>query len=683
MSCRRISVKSAKLEHEGYERRLELWLLRYVTKNYALIVRSNYFDDVCEFLGMEEEKASEEALKERLKTLEQEDIKIESALEANIVKLSSALNLSEAEKLLLEYAIAVEIYGAFGRAIGRVAKNIGYLDACDFFATIFAKNRSEFKDALKWNSPLRAICDVRFSYDAEDILDMDSDLAVKISSERFDLANAFESAFRTCDAGDLGLDDFDYIKFDLPSIANHLKTAKKGANVLLYGKPGTGKTEFVKAMAKGLGRTLYEVAYEGEKGRSKDGERRLQALNLAGNILDKKANLLLFDEVEDVFGRRGSDISKALINRTLEDNEIATLWVTNDIEQIDDAYIRRFDAVIEFPLPPRKVRERIIKRYANGLIGEKTQAKLAENKNASPALIANAAKMISNLKDNSNLNDGDKLFLDLIDKNLAAQGVLSKEEQKKKAKKAKRKALKKEIKKALKKSKKMLDLPAHYDTRFVNVSEDLEEIADGIAKSGSAKLCLYGPAGTGKSAFGKYIAKKTNRPLIIKNASDLLSPFVGMTEKNIAGAFAQAKKIGAVLVFGEADSFLSDRERARAGWERTQVNEMLTQMEHFKGIFVATTNLVDTLDKASARRFDAKIKFDYLTREQAENLFAKECEGLGVKKGKIALKLSNLTPGDFAAVKGGAKFNPIKDAKDFAARLEDEVRHKKLNDENE
>lgn len=63
----------------------------------------------------------------------------------------------------------------------------------------------------------------------------------------------------------------------------------------------------------------------------------------------------------------------------------------------------------------------------------------------------------------------------------------------------------------------------------------------------------------------------------------------------------------------EADSLLSDRVHAGQQWEITQVNEMLTQMETFSGIFICTTNLMDKLDAASLRRFDFKVKFDYLS----------------------------------------------------------------------
>jgi transitional endoplasmic reticulum ATPase len=109
-----------------------------------------------------------------------------------------------------------------------------------------------------------------------------------------------------------------------------------------------------------------------------------------------------------------------------------------------------------------------------------------------------------------------------------------------------------------------------------------------------------------------------------------MNMFVGETEKEIANAFAQAQIDNAILVIDEADGFLRDRAGAGWSWEVAQVNELLTQMEAFEGIFVASTNLIDTMDAASLRRFDFKLKFDYLNRDQRRALVAKSlCHGQG------------------------------------------------------
>ncbi len=72
-------------------------------------------------------------------------------------------------------------------------------------------------------------------------------------------------------------------------------------------------------------------------------------------------------------------------------------------------------------------------------------------------------------------------------------------------------------------------------------------------------------------------------PLTVKRVSDLISPYAGKSEQNIARAFGDAQSEQAVLMMDEVDSFLQDRRGAQRGREVSLVNEMLTQMEAFPG----------------------------------------------------------------------------------------------------
>ena len=99
------------------------------------------------------------------------------------------------------------------------------------------------------------------------------------------------------------------------------------------------------------------------------------------------------------------------------------------------------------------------------------------------------------------------------------------------------------------------------------------------------------------------------------------------------------------------------RGRARAtashSWEISGVNEMLTWMESHPYPFICTTNLMDTLDPASLRRFSFKVKYDFLTREQVREAF-KHFFGIEVRTSDVS-GLDKLTPGDFALVKNKAE----------------------------
>jgi SpoVK/Ycf46/Vps4 family AAA+-type ATPase len=156
--------------------------------------------------------------------------------------------------------------------------------------------------------------------------------------------------------------------------------------------------------------------------------------------------------------------------------------------------------------------------------------------------------------------------------------------------------------------------------------------------------------------------------------------WVGETEKNFAKMFEEARSERAVLLLDEADSFLQDRSNAQRSWEVTEVNEMLTQMETFDGTFIASTNLIDKLDPAALRRFDLKVKFDYLRPEQAWVMFQDTARKLGLKvdaDNRGALNTLNvLTPGDFAAVIRQARLRHPSSARDLLDRLEAECQVK-------
>jgi len=151
----------------------------------------------------------------------------------------------------------------------------------------------------------------------------------------------------------------------------------------------------------------------------------------------------------------------------------------------------------------------------------------------------------------------------------------------------------------------------------------------------------------------------------------LISSYVGQTEQNIAEAFSEAKSKKAMLIFDEADTFLQNRNNAVRSWEVSQVNEMLTWMESHEYPFVCTTNLLETLDEASLRRFTFKIKFDFLTKEQVNEAIK---HFFNIKNTNV--NINGLTAGDFATVKKKAEFLDITDLETITNMLYCEVRLK-------
>jgi SpoVK/Ycf46/Vps4 family AAA+-type ATPase len=488
--------------------------------------------------------------------------------------------------------------------------------------------------------------------------------ADQLVSGEADPIHLLRGKIQTAAPGRLALADYGHIQPTLDIVRPWLRhaqgTQRRGVNLFVHGAPGTGKTELARALAHDMGCELFEVTSEDEDGDPISGTHRLRAFRAAQSFLAQRKALLLFDEVEDVFSdspleRRASAQShKAWINRMLEDNPVPTLWLSNAVQGVDAAFIRRFDMVFELPVPPRSQRERIVQAHCGDLLDAPRRARVAAAEHLAPAVVARASAVAHAIEAEVGRTASAYAFEHLVSHTLQAQGhrALPRHDANR--------------------------LPEVYDPTFLNADADLAQVAQGLAAArgtGGARLCLYGPAGTGKTAFGRWLAEQLDMPLQVERASDLLSMYVGQAEKNIARAFRQAEDDGALLLIDEVDSFLQDRRGAQRSWEVTQVNEMLTQMEGFAGIFIASTNLMDGLDSAALRRFDLKVKLDYLRAPQAWALLQRHCDQLQLPTPAAALRvrlarLHQLTPGDFAAVLRQQRFRPLPDAHAWVAALE-------------
>jgi SpoVK/Ycf46/Vps4 family AAA+-type ATPase len=188
----------------------------------------------------------------------------------------------------------------------------------------------------------------------------------------------------------------------------------------------------------------------------------------------------------------------------------------------------------------------------------------------------------------------------------------------------------------------------------------LEPLLVALQNTPTGRFYLFGPPGTGKTAFVRWVAQQLGRPLMVRRASDLMSKWVGGNEKNIATAFTHASLDGAVLLIDEVDTFLQPRQNAVRGWEASMVNEMLTQMETFHGVFFATTNLMQRMDAAAMRRFDVKVHFRAPTATQLQALLAHVTQTMQLEHPSLAacqrLAKLGITPGDLATVVRRARY---------------------------
>ena len=206
--------------------------------------------------------------------------------------------------------------------------------------------------------------------------------------------------------------DFEYLNknrdITLNILTSAIKNKSKGINILLYGAVGTGKTQFAKLVANKAKCDMYSVSSE-TMDKEATRQDRLYDLVSKQNILSKVENsCILFDEAEDVMNRGFTDFgnaSKAYLNTLIEETPVPVLWTTNNIYDVDPAFLRRMTYTIEFERLSDDIRLNIWKRTLrkNKLkIDNKTLIELNKSYNISPSLIANAVnttKLINGTKD--------------------------------------------------------------------------------------------------------------------------------------------------------------------------------------------------------------------------------------------------------------------------------------------
>ncbi|MGB0989978.1 MAG: ATP-binding protein [Halarcobacter sp.] len=148
-----------------------------------------------------------------------------------------------------------------------------------------------------------------------------------------------------------------------------------------------------------------------------------------------------------------------------------------------------------------------------------------------------------------------------------------------------------------------------------------------------ARIIFYGFAGTGKTLTALAFAKTLKRQVLSFDCSKILSMYVGESEKNVRAIFDKyyelrdKSKSEPILLLNEADQFLSSRTTSSASGSEKMHNQMqnifLEQIERFDGVLIATTNLLESLDKAFSRRFNYKIEFKKPNYEQRVELWKK------------------------------------------------------------
>jgi transitional endoplasmic reticulum ATPase len=559
----------------------------------------------------------------------------EGALYVQLGKIAEALQLDELDHQLLWFILASSRF-ELPRGLAEVMME-HLIEPALLWAEHLGAHPGEARQRIT-RGDLERLGLIRLKLKNDGLMGVESNWTLDrlLDQAMNDACDPIEMLVGTRQKAALPLSSFGRVTSDIDLIVRLIKGAlakrEKGINILFYGPPGTGKTELARSLAIASGGQLFSVGEADEYGEEPSRWDRVTAYRIAQRVAQRRTGItLLFDEMEDLIGDaqpsygdsyRNREGSKIYVNRLLETNAAPTIWTTNAIDNMDPAILRRMSYVLKMDYPTPHAAEAMTDHIASEEqveINTGLLRRLTSNAPQAATIMRSALRV-------ARLSEGGEVEADQ-----AAQTLLS----------------------ALNHGQ-MLRLPQDntevLDLALYDTDQDIQSLCNRLSNPETPNdfsLLLTGPPGTGKTVLAHHLAYRLDRPLIVKRASDLLSKWVGGTEKQIAGAFEEALDRQGVLLFDEVDSLLLDRSMARHSWEVTQVNELLTCFDRHPLPFIAATNHASKLDAAALRRFVFKLDFRALSnaklRDAYQRFFKRDAP-------QALCQLEGLTPGDFAVV---------------------------------
>jgi hypothetical protein len=140
----------------------------------------------------------------------------------------------------------------------------------------------------------------------------------------------------------------------------------------------------------------------------------------------------------------------------------------------------------------------------------------------------------------------------------------------------------------------------------------------GFARKGhlghGVSVLFAGPSGTGKSMAAEVLARDLELDLYRIDLGQVVSKYIGETEKNLRRIFDAAEEGGVILLFDEADALFGKRSQVRDSHDRyanIEVSYLLQRMEQYRGLAILTTNMKEALDEAFLRRLRFIVQFPF------------------------------------------------------------------------
>jgi transitional endoplasmic reticulum ATPase len=401
--------------------------------------------------------------------------------------------------------------------------------------------------------------------------------------------------------------------------------------ILLYGPPGTGKTLLAKALANEIG--AYFVSINGPEIMSKfygESEERLRKV-----FEEAQANapaIIFIDEIDSIAPKREEVVGEvekrvvaqllALMDGLKERGKVIVIGATNRPEALDPALRRpgRFDREIEIPPPDKRARREILAVHtrnmplADDVDLDKTAEITHGYTGADLAALVKEAAMnaLRRFLQAENIDLNQPIPAEKLEKlKVTMEDFLA-------AMKSVQPTLIREV---------FVEVP---EVRWSdiggldNVKQELREsiewpmkyphVFEKMGIQPPKGILLFGPPGTGKTLLAKAVATESGANFIAIRGPEILSKWVGESEKAIRQIFRRARMVApAIVFFDEIDSIASVRGSDPSGVIDRIVNQMLTELDGIQPlrrvIVIAATNRPDLLDPALLRpgRFDKLI----------------------------------------------------------------------------
>ena len=414
-------------------------------------------------------------------------------------------------------------------------------------------------------------------------------------------------------------------------LANAARQRLQGIHLLFHGASGVGKSAYARLLAHDAGLRLFNVSPTTiENGNSKPYNRSALLLAALRILALQPGTALLFDDAEDFFAamlKEFSDLPTGLgrswLHQMLETSPVPILWTAVSPQNVPDSALRRFTRIQELVAPPMSARINQVQKLLLSIGLDQTSDSLRNDlAKLTPAFLTRAVRNVEIASPNDTgqahrwLEDEVAVLRSVPGACLADASTQN---------------------------------PA-FRPEYLNLRNGppLERILQRLQSTPAMRMCFHGVPGTGKTDLAHFLSHRLVRQLVVKTGSDILSKWVGETEKQIAAIFAEcaAAPYEKILLLDEADHLLQNRQWSDSSWRVSCTNEFLARMEQFPGTLICTTNLPDQLDGAVLRRFHLRLQFDPLRPQQAADMF-QERFGLAPKD---TAALTDLVPADFVNV---------------------------------